>query len=119
MEKDCFKRRVIKITFVGYFSGKTCFINKYLYDEFYEEVLQTIGDDRREKNFRLSNGEIIKLILWGSLRFKSIPLKCVIHSDGVIIMNDITNITSFEDVLCRIKDIRNYKEDFPVNNNWK
>ena len=117
MEKDCIKRKVIKIIFVGYIAGKTSFINRYVYDYFTENTLANLGIDRFEKIFQLSNGEKIRLFIWdnnGTERFKPMVFQYVKHSDGVIIMYDIANRRSFEDALNWINEIRNYKNDFPV-----
>ena len=117
MEKDFILRKVITITFVGFFAGKTSFLKRYLLDKFDENLIMTIGIEKIDKIYQLSNGKEIKLILQdisGNERYKPITSKYVVHSDGVIIMYDVTNRRSFEEALYWINEIRNYKDDIPV-----
>ena len=101
----------IKVGLLGDSSvGKTAICNSLMNIEFAEDMLSTIGSDRLETKFPLKNGQNIKLVLWdtaGQERFRSVALNALKAAQGVIIVFDVTNKASFENIgnwLQEIKD---------------
>ena len=81
--------------------GKSTIVNKFINLDFKDDLLSTIGSDRFETKFTLKNGEKIKLIIWdtaGQERFRSIALKALKAVQGVILVFDLSNRDTFENV---------------------
>ena len=111
MEDKKINLSAIKVGLLGDSSvGKTAICNSLMNIEFAEDMLSTIGSDRLETKFPLKNGQNIKLVLWdtaGQERFRSVALNALKAAQGVIIVFDVTNKASFENIgnwLQEIKD---------------
>ena len=81
--------------------GKTSIIKSLIEKEFDSECLPTIGIDKFEKKECLDGGKEIKLIVWdtsGQERFRSIALKALKHIDGIVLVFDVTNRQSFDNL---------------------
>ena len=106
------KKNVIKIAVLGdTMVGKTAICNSALDLEFTKDMLQTIGIDRLEISMTLKNGNDIKVILWdtaGAERYRSTSLKILNFSYSIILVFDLTNRKSFENLDTWIKDIKKY-----------
>ena len=104
-------REVLRITLLGnYEVGKTTLRNAFLNNDYSENTLSTVGINKVDTNFNLDNGKEIKLIIWdtaGQERFHSIAISSVKNSQGIILVFDITNRKSFEDLNMWIDDINN------------
>ena len=102
MADDNINRTVIKIALLGDSRvGKSTIVNKFINLDFKDDLLSTIGSDRFETKFTLKNGEKIKLIIWdtaGQERFRSIALKALKAVQGVILVFDLSNRDTFENV---------------------
>ena len=105
------KREVIRVTLLGDQSvGKTTIRNVFLKLEYEENTLSTVGTNKSETKFTLKDGKEIKLFLYdtaGEERFRSLSIKTVKNSQGIVLVYDITNRESFEhlvDWLNQIKD---------------
>ena len=62
-------------------------------------------------------GEELKLKLWdtaGQERFKSVSLKNLKYSQAVVVVFDLTNKDSFEQVTFWLKEIREYSPELPI-----
>ena len=82
--------------------GKTSLIFRYIDNSFSTNYLSTIGIDSKFKNETLSNGEIVYVKISdtaGQERFKSIAKNFLLKADGVILVYDITNKQSFNNVI--------------------
>ena len=92
----------IKIGLLGDSSvGKTAICNSFLNMEFSSDIISTIGLEKLETKFKLDDGNTIKLILWdtaGQERFRSIALKSIKAVQGIVIVFDLTNKKSFENI---------------------
>ena len=99
----------VKIAVLGdSHTGKTSICDSFMGIEFREDTLSTIGTDKYETRSTLKNGEEIKLVLWntaGQERFRSMALKSVRNAKGVILVFDLTNRTSFENINVWLKQI--------------
>ena len=84
--------------------------NAFLNNDYSENTLSTVGINKVDTKFNLDNGKEIKLIIWdtaGQERFHSIAISSVKNSQGIILVFDITNRKSFEDLNMWIDDINN------------
>jgi small GTP-binding protein len=87
--------------------GKTSFFKRYFYDDFDDNYMMTMGVCDKFKFVKI-NGNEIKLQLWdtaGQERFRSLPRKYYEHADGIILMYDVTDKDSFNNVTKWMKDI--------------
>ena len=109
MSKD--KKEVLyKILLLGDSSvGKTCFLMRYTDNTFQEIHMSTIGLDYKLKNVQLDDGKMVKIQIWdtaGQDRFRSITKNYYKGAHGIILIYDITNKKSFENVRTWINQIK-------------
>ena len=106
MSDDC----VYKVLLLGDSSvGKTCFLLRYCDKTFQEAHLSTIGLDYRLKSMTLQSGKNIKLQIWdtaGQDRFRAITKNYYKGANGIILIYDVTNRQSYENVKNWITQIR-------------
>ena len=89
--------------------GKTCFLMKYTDKTFQDIHMATIGLDYRLRSMKLKRGKSIKLQIWdtaGQARFRAITKNYYKGSHGIILIYDITNTQSFENVKTWVNQIR-------------
>ena len=89
--------------------GKTCFLIKYSDQSFQDIHMATIGLDYRVKTMKLKNNKEVKIQIWdtaGQDRFRSITKNYYKGSHGIILIYDITNRRTFENVQQWISQIR-------------
>ena len=107
MEK---KEVLYKILLLGDSSvGKTCFLMRYTDNTFQEIHMSTIGLDYKLKNVQLDDGKIVKIQIWdtaGQDRFRSITKNYYKGAHGIILIYDITNQKTFENVKNWINQIK-------------
>ncbi len=110
MSENKIKRNVIKIAMLGDSKvGKTAICQTYMNIEFCENNLSTIGIEKLESQIKLKNGEEIKLILWdtaGQERFHSIALNSIKTAQGVVVVFDFINRSSFDNVTRWLTEIK-------------
>ena len=98
--------------------GKTTFIWKYIQDSFLENTLTTTGIDIQTKYIKTEDGKKYRCNFFdtaGEEKYRSISVSHFKNADGVILMYDITNKKTYNDITQWIKDIREYKgEEFPM-----
>ena len=98
-----------KILLLGNSSvGKTSFLLRFCDDKYDPETLTTIGVDYKKK-FIKRHDKRIKLHICdtaGQERFRSIAKNLFKNADGIIIMYDITNKKSFQDIKDWISSIK-------------
>lgn len=88
--------------------GKTCFLTRYFKNQFNEAFLSTIGIDKEIKHVRVGN-DSYKMTLWdtaGQDRFKCLPKKYYQNADGVLLLFDVTNEETFNNVSNWMKDVK-------------
>ena len=106
MSDDC----VYKVLLLGDSTvGKTCFLLRYCDKTFQEAHLSTIGLDYRLKTMTLKSGKNIKLQIWdtaGQDRFRAITKNYYKGANGIILIYDVTNVQSYENVKNWISQIR-------------
>ena len=88
--------------------GKTAFFRRFFLNEFSDSFTSTLGINETSKYVKIDN-KIFKIQIWdtaGQKRFKTIPQKYYEKADGIILIYDITNEESFNNISQWTKDIR-------------
>ena len=105
----------LKILTLGDTSGgKSSFIIKFIDDRFSFNYIATMGLDFKQKVINLNNGQSVRLRIFdtaGQERFKSISLNFIKKADGILLLYDITNRSSFESVNKWIESIHDVAEE--------
>ena len=106
MEEEC----VYKILLLGdACTDKSLFLLRYTDKKFQDIHMATIGLDYRLKTMKLKKGKNIKLQIWdtaGQERFRAITKNYYKASHGIILLYDVTNLQSFENIKSWINQIR-------------
>ena len=109
------KTRVFKVVTIGDSAvGKTCLINRIASDEFYETPA-TVGSSYMECLIELANGESVKIRLFdtaGQERYRSMTKLVYQSADAIILVFDVTNKSSFDNIRNWLIDI---KDKAPVD----
>ena len=109
--KEIKKLKAIRIGFLGNSCvGKASICNTYTLGHPYMNENLTIEiSNKYENKFKLKNGDEIKLVLVdtrGQERFRSVLFGTIRHVNGIVIIFDVSNKASFEDVVCWQHEIR-------------
>ncbi|CAK76834.1 unnamed protein product (macronuclear) [Paramecium tetraurelia] len=95
------EEQLYKIVIVGNSAvGKSSLLIRFCDDQFRDMYLSTIGVDFRFKSLRV-NGQGVKLQIWdtaGQERFRNITNSYYKGAQGIVVVYDITNLKSFEDI---------------------
>lgn len=94
--------------------GKSSLLVKYTDDVFNQQFNSTIGVDFRSKIFKYGDKNI-KLQIWdttGQERFRPIVSNFYAECNGIIIVYDVSNRTSFNNVISWLRDIEYNKPPF-------
>ena len=89
--------------------GKTCFLLRYTDDTFLDLHMATIGLDYRLKTMILDDQRIVKVQLWdtaGQDKFRAITRNYYKGARGIILIYDVTNIKSYENIKKWINEIK-------------
>ena len=81
--------------------GKTCFLKRYTDNTFQDAYLSTIGFDYKFKTVTLENGKKARVQLWdtaGQERFRTIAKSYYKGAHGIILMYDVSNKKSFDNI---------------------
>ena len=101
---------VYKVLILGDSSvGKTCFLLKYTDKVFNEVYMSTIGLDYRLKTLTLKDGKKVKLQIWdtaGQDRFRTITKNYYKGAHGIILIYDVTNTDTYDNVENWISQIK-------------
>ena len=101
---------VYKILLLGDSSvGKTCLLLRYTEWSFQDIHMVTIGLDYRLKSMKLKSGKDIKLQIWdtaGQDRFRALTKNYYKGSHGILLIYDVTNVQSLENVKTWVTQIR-------------
>ena len=95
------KDKTFKVIVIGDTSvGKTAIVNRYIKEEFYDDIQSTIGADYTSKVVRLDKGSV-KLNIWdisGHERYGSLFSVFFREAKGCFIVYDISKKKSFENL---------------------
>ena len=89
--------------------GKSCFLMRYSDNVFVENYITTIGLDYKLKTVKLDNGKTIKVQLWdtaGQDKYRTIAKNYYKGSHGILLLYDITKLSSFDNIREWIRDIK-------------
>ena len=89
--------------------GKTCFLLRYTDDTFLDLHMATIGLDYRLKTMILDDQRIVKVQLWdtaGQDKYRAITRNYYKGARGIILIYDVTNIKSYENIKKWINEIK-------------
>jgi small GTP-binding protein len=118
MSESKIKRKAIKIAMLGDSQvGKTAICNSFMNIDFSDTTLSTIGTEKLECQMKIKNGEEIKVIIWdtaGQERFRSISLKTIKTVQGVIVVFDLMNKKSFENVVNWLNQINDNFQNISI-----
>ncbi len=90
--------------------GKSCILLRFVDNSFAETYISTIGVDFRIRTIEM-DGKSIKLQIWdtaGQERFRTITSSYYHGAHGIIVVYDITDETSFDNVRQWLKEIDRY-----------
>ena len=114
-EKDNTSESVYKVLLLGDSTvGKTCFLMRYTDNTFQEIHMSTIGLDYRLKSMTLKSGKNVKVQIWdtaGQDRFRAITKNYFKGAHGIILIYDVTNQLSFDNVSNWINQIKEEASD--------
>ena len=98
--------------------GKSCFIYRYINKKFKSYTFNTIGFDCLKTNIETPSGKKAKIFFYdtaGQERYCSLAFNFINNADGVILMYDITDISTFQKIQSWIESIKEKKgENFPI-----
>ena len=80
--------------------GKTCVILRYIEEEFPENIMSSIGVDFKSKQIEIDE-RLIKMQIWdtaGHEKFRTITTSYYKSAQAIIILYDITDLSTFEHV---------------------
>ena len=89
--------------------GKSSILNRFLSDTFVEEYQATIGLDFQSKNAQIDNQDV-HLLLYdtaGQEKFRSLIPMYTRDANIILLVYDITNKESFENLYAWLKDLTN------------
>ena len=89
--------------------GKTCFLLRFMEDSFIDLHMATIGLDYKLKTMILEEQKIVKVQIWdtaGQNKFRAITRNYYKGASGIILIFDVTNIKSFENIKKWINEIK-------------
>ena len=93
--------------------GKSSLIIRYMENTFVETYISTLGIDSRQKNIKLSNGEEIRVKITdsaGEERFRALSANYIKKANGILLVYDITNKDSFENINIWAQEIKDKSE---------
>lgn len=100
---------VFKVVLVGDMNvGKTNIVSRYIRNEFHEDSKNTVGVEFLSKQFRIE-GHNIKAQIWdtaGSEKFRSITTQYYKGAKGCLVVYDITDQSSFDNVDKWINEVK-------------
>ena len=105
---------LFKILMIGNpFVGKSSIFTQYVDNSYSDLTFSTMGVDFKIKTLKINN-KYIKLQLWdtaGQERFKTLTRSYYRGSHGIIIVFDITNRDSFNNIRNWLYEINNHSEN--------
>ena len=112
------KRTVLSISLFGETTvGKTCICSVFSGMPFKEGHVATIGVDKMNAEVEIKSGEKIRLKIWdtaGQERFRSVGVTSLKHTQGAVVVFDLTAPKTFEKVIYWIEQIKDFTEKLPI-----
>ena len=116
MDKNNSKNKVdIKIITLGdSHVGKSSLIVKYIDNKFSNVYMSTIGFDLKHKQITLNDGTDAKIMIYdtaGQERFKSLAANYIKKANGILLVYDISEHSTFENIGMWMESITEEKGD--------
>lgn len=93
--------------------GKSCLLLRFADDTYTESYISTIGVDFKIRTIEL-DGKVVKLQIWdtaGQERFRTITSSYYRGAHGIIIVYDVSDLESFNNVKQWLQEIERYAVD--------
>ena len=93
--------------------GKSCLLLRFMDETYTDSYISTIGVDFRIRSIEV-DGKHIKLQIWdtaGQERFRTITSSYYRGANGIIVVYDITDKESFENIKQWLQEIERYASD--------
>ena len=107
-------KNTIRIVLLGDTTvGKSAFLTRYFKNSFNDTFIMTIGIDDENQIIKVFNTHY-KLTVWdtaGQERFRSLPKRYYQNADGILLLYDVTQENTFN-------NIRNWVKDIHENSNF-
>ncbi|KAK4535972.1 hypothetical protein CDCA_CDCA06G1997 [Cyanidium caldarium] len=94
--------------------GKSCLLLRFAEGSFSSSYMSTIGVDFKIKSIQLDDGKVVKLQIWdtaGQERFRTITSSYYRGAHGIIIVFDVTDAESFQNVSTWVSEIEHYASE--------
>ena len=94
--------------------GKSSLIIKYIDNKFSNVYMSTIGFDLKHKQIKLKDGTDAKIMIYdtaGQERFKSLAANYIKKANGILLVYDIADHSSFENIGMWMESITEEKGD--------
>ena len=94
--------------------GKSSLIIKYIDNKFSNVYMSTIGFDLKHKQINLKDGTEAKIMIYdtaGQERFKSLAANYIKKANGILLVYDIADHTTFENIRVWMESITEEKGD--------
>jgi len=91
--------------------GKTSLLNRFVSNKFSNDYICSLGVEYKVKSIIIDNSTIVDLQIWdtcGQEKFRTITRQYYQNSSAVILMFDLTNKNSFDEVVNWIADVQNF-----------
>ncbi len=106
--------REFKIVLIGNASvGKTSIFNKFIMGDFSQNYKSTITVEFRSKYLKVDKNLFVKLVLWdtcGTEIFRAVTKQYYKGAHAIILVFDLTDQNSFNDLTKWLKDVNNYAD---------
>jgi len=100
-----------KIILTGSFGvGKTSLFSRFIYSEFDEKYLTTIGVKVDKKTINIDDDTNLNIMLWdiaGEVAQDKVPLSYFLGTSGIIYVFDLTRPMTYNNILADIEYLKN------------
>ncbi len=100
-----------KIILTGSFGvGKTSLFSRFIYSEFDEKYLTTIGVKVDKKTINIDNDTNLNIMLWdiaGEVAQDKVPLSYFLGTSGIIYVFDLTRPMTYNNIMADIEYLKN------------
>lgn len=100
-----------KIILTGSFGvGKTSLFSRFIYSEFDEKYLTTIGVKVDKKTINIDDDTSLNIMLWdiaGEVAQDKVPLSYFLGTSGIIYVFDLTRPMTYNNILADIEYLKN------------
>ena len=111
------ERKVIKLAIFGDAPGKTSICNTFIYNQYNERTITTIGLEKFEKKIKMKDGKEIQLILFdtdSSYRFRSRSLSICNKVQGAFVCFNLTRRQTLEGINLWLEEIKNLNKNIEI-----